>query len=704
MLDRAEILAKLDGTALMTMPSLTADLLEQVLTRNPFIDNRINAPSEEDVDVPGLHAKAFESLSELAQEALVSRRGIGAILWGEAGIGKSHLLSRLGRWAREKERACLVYLHNLQASPGNLPRVLLRSVVGYLLWTESSSYRTAPLFRMIGAAIRGSLSGATGFQTWPAVRQSLLRALEGDVNRPADAGLADQTVLEVLFRFYRSILRAGQGRESGITAALAARWLRGDGLTPEQATELGLPPGRHPDHPVIVEDAQQIKQILSAMTRLAAACNQPFLLCFDQVDNLDVEQASALSRFLEALIDSARNLLVITTGIQATLADWHQRRIIQESAWDRMAQVPHSLQKLTPATARQLIEKRLQHFFEPFEDLPQLHHRRTEDALFPLGTRWLEKQLQEVVEVRPREVINIAREGWHREQQWLRHDGGDRWLSGWKQRITSDEGLVPPVRLDAVDLNSIIDQAVRQGMEEHTRATRGLPPDRESLAEVLAQLMEECRQHSPGSPLLRIERPLPGTDGSSSPYDLLLNHRTLEKQDVLTGLVLATGASANVLTPMLAKLRNDLSPPNRVLLVTGEEGPVLSSKGQEHLKVLLERPGCQLQVLPTPTVDMVTLDALHAVWNLARSEDLDAILPDGRPRLVTPDEVIASHIRNGRLSNSTLLQAALVPGASVIEVEQTSETREIKAKRQTDPEIVLQNKAQELEVEEFVEE
>ena len=66
------------------------------------------------------------------------------------------------------------------------------------------------------------------------------------------------------------------------------------------------------------------------------------------------------------------------------------------------------------------------------------------------------------------------------------------------------------MRRDTVELNSIIDQAVSERMEEHAKATRGLAPDRESLAEVVAQLLEECRRINPATPLLRIDRPMPG--------------------------------------------------------------------------------------------------------------------------------------------------------------------------------------------------
>src|SRR5262245_21717318 len=140
----------------MTLPSRSAELFDRLLSENPFTDNRVNAPSDEGVDVADLNSTAFERLTGLAREALAERRGIGAMLWGEAGVGKSHLLSRLDRWARS-EGACSVYLHNLLAAPVNLPRVLLRNVMGKLTWTDSSSYRRTMLFDLITTAITRSI-------------------------------------------------------------------------------------------------------------------------------------------------------------------------------------------------------------------------------------------------------------------------------------------------------------------------------------------------------------------------------------------------------------------------------------------------------------------------------------------------------------------------------------------------------------------
>src|SRR4051812_24164429 len=92
-----------------------AEVLERlcaaVRSCNPFIDNRVNALSDPAAEVEDIHRAPFERLKELAREAHERKCGLGAVLWGEAGVGKSHLLARLARWAAQDGRACAVYLH-----------------------------------------------------------------------------------------------------------------------------------------------------------------------------------------------------------------------------------------------------------------------------------------------------------------------------------------------------------------------------------------------------------------------------------------------------------------------------------------------------------------------------------------------------------------------------------------------------------------
>src|SRR5262249_3240019 len=149
-------------------------------------------------------------------------------------------------------------------------------------------------------------------------------------------------------------------------ASLAVRWLAGDYLDPPEAARLRLPPARSRDEPVGLADNQQVKQVLVTLARLARSARQPFLLCFDQVDNLDAAQMAALARFLEALLATAPNLLVATAGVQATLLPWRQARVIQDSAWDRLAQFEVQLQRVTPDEAERIVAARLGRFLEPF--------------------------------------------------------------------------------------------------------------------------------------------------------------------------------------------------------------------------------------------------------------------------------------------------------------------------------------------------
>jgi hypothetical protein len=646
--------------ALEIGPPTLGDFFQAVSQRNPFTDNRITGSAEDDVDVESLNLAAFERLSGLAWETLNTRRGLGVVLWGQAGIGKSHLLARLARWARRDDRACLIYLHNLQASPDNLPRALLRAVVDALTWRERQSFAETPLQRLILTTLQDKL-GTTGIIPWTQIEHTLRQEIAQHSSQgPSDAALADRTVQTVLFRFFRSVMRTGQGKEEGTVAELAVRWLRGDALSAEQGRELGLPPPRRPEGPIVLEDNQQIKQVLVALSALAAGRRQPFVLCFDQVDNLDEEQFAALARFLEALIDSARNLLVVTAGIQNSLLAWQEKRVIQESSWDRLAQFKIQLLRITPEQGRPLVEKRLQRFLDLFEELPEVHRLAFEDSLFPLGGRWYDDVMDGRVDVRPRDVINDARERWHYEQQLLAEEGGKAWLQGWRERSGKR------------NLLEVIDDFVDQQIEDHKKAVRVLP-DPESLSESVEELLEQCCRLDADYGLLKVERLAKAKGGAAPTYHLLVEHRQpRDNSELRTGLVFVPTINPLKMFWVLDKLVDDEHPPQRVLLVADEDGPDVGTKGEDCLEKLRQRSDCAYKELHLSLADFATLDALHAVWNLARNDVLKLRLPDGTSRAVTAREVEESHHRQGRYRNAPVLAEVLTLPETVVVVQAVS--------------------------------
>src|SRR5580765_99645 len=119
----------LDLPSVASSPASLEAFCERLRSYNPFLSNRINEPTAEEPGVAGIHEAALARLIELARAAHAQQSGIGALLWGEAGIGKSHLLVRFLHWAETANQACCQYLHNLSASPDNLPRSVLRTVV-----------------------------------------------------------------------------------------------------------------------------------------------------------------------------------------------------------------------------------------------------------------------------------------------------------------------------------------------------------------------------------------------------------------------------------------------------------------------------------------------------------------------------------------------------------------------------------------------
>src|SRR5208337_309448 len=97
----------------------------------------------------------------------------------------------------------------------------------------------------------------------------------------------------------------------------AIAWLSGDEIDPDIARSLGL--RARSREGVMLRDEQEIAQVLLTLAQFAIFSNQPFVLCIDQVDqvdNIDLDKLRTLVQFLHALIDQAANLLVITSGVK----------------------------------------------------------------------------------------------------------------------------------------------------------------------------------------------------------------------------------------------------------------------------------------------------------------------------------------------------------------------------------------------------
>jgi hypothetical protein len=650
-----------------TEPNLD-DFVDAFRDSRPFAAVRVNEPSPKDVDVESIHAAAFEKLKARAGEALKLKRGVGVMLMGQAGVGKSHLLSRLSRWGSEpvakgRVRACYVFLHNLLADPERLPRYLLKYVVNVQARGRSGPLNQTPLYRLIEYSVLHAVIEAKENPSEITFKRAL-----GLFGALMDREGVDTEVWNALFGFYRHN-HPGQKPHTrrGDLAEAALAWLSGEEINADAARDLSL--DARGKESAELRDDQQIEQVFMALCRQAMIREQPFVLCIDQVDNLDADKLAALSRFLHALIDHAPNLLVITSGVKGTLEKFAEDGVISHAAWDRLAEFKIQLDRVKAADARHIVEARLERFLEPFRQLEPVHRHAREDVVFPLGREWLAKQLADGVEFRPRDVLMWARDAWEDQQAAMERLGAAEWFERWPRLD------IPPPSSQPIDLEARIDEKVDRKIEEQIEGHRlqagGLPPDAGNLAGLVLALLEQCRGRGELYTFRSVER-MAKKGGKLPPYDLLVHERREgDGREVKTGIVFITssGLSASV---ALGRLLNCDPPPDHRLLVTDHERRPLKvgPQGEAYYKDLTKLGPNTFQHIKLDFEQYARLDALVGIVSQGRVGDLEIEAGRGVPRAVTEEEVIASHHRQDRYRAHPLLRPLLTeePPEGTVEV------------------------------------
>ncbi len=638
------------------------DFFAKVRAVNPFIVDRAERTAEINPadQLDDIHRSAFDRLVALSKEALSFRRGLGVVLWGDAGVGKSHLLARLERWGATG--SAVVVTLPLMADPERMPFALLQGVMHQLTRGRTTAvHAPTPLYDLTHAGVLAAVGGPARFPSWTVLERSFEAYVEKQAAaRGAVSDPFERTVCEVLFRFFRSASRARAGKENGAVAALAVRWLAGQSLSAAEAEALELGAGRRPGETVAVTDSGQVRQVLAAITRFAAAAGKAFVISIDDTEGLTPEQVASLTTFLSGLLDAASNLLVITAGLQPALLAWHEDGLASNAAWDRIAQFTVALRPLTIGVAEELVAARMRPILAPFANAEPIAARLRQDPLFPLGRSWRDRSLGSRLDVRPRDLFRLAREGWRREQESLARSGGAEWLANWGQADAADE---PTIAQDVVQ--KAVDLAVREAYDAHwawlARDPQELRPDADRQAHLLESLLLQCVDAGPGYNLTGVERFASPRRHVRSTYDLILLHPGTGSRPGRTGVLFLTTLDPATATRCLRALAVDFRPPDRVFLISDERiGMPLGAGGQRYLTELRERTEVPFHLKRLTFDEHAAMDSIHAVVRLARTESLEAEPQPGVRRLVTGPEVIESHHRAGRYLACPLIRELLV--------------------------------------------
>ncbi|QDV23359.1 PD-(D/E)XK nuclease family protein [Aureliella helgolandensis] len=648
---------------------------------SPFAVNRVSEAGSQlpSHHVEAIHADEYEEILHLVKRAKRAD-GIGAILWGEPGVGKSHLIARLA--SQLQKDACVTFLHNVQVRAERLPRYVLKTILSQLARSRNGGLHGGKLNMLMAATVeraRGTVPKSTLATVYQSYRNVYIK--------PAiESGNSDQEIIyEMLFAYFLAIYRGRKNDNSSPQAAeLALRWLTGDNLDREEVRAIGLPEDVAQRVAPLIPDDQGVEAVIAAIANLAAQANMTFVMFFDQVDNLNEEQVSAWARFAHGMIDHISNLLVVTSGVRGRILELQQSTVVNTASWDRIAQIRIEIGRISPIQAEQLIAVRLDSFLAPFADLPQIQELTAMDRLFPLGRRWLSGRIGNALELRPRDVINWAQERVRSLAGEIKSTSPEEWLAAWPASslsLSEEKHLSEPQapltcekRMQLIDSKiegKLIEQSRRRKLDPET-----LPADAENLLGLTEQLLAQCVAEEYGYSLQNFER-LSASNRTGTPaYDLLVEEKTPDGELRTTGIkFLGTGSKSSTAVA-LRRMLEDPHPPQHTLVVTEERLPLkIGPKGEEYLNGLRLRGENAFGLRQLSFGAHVQLDALQSLVGLAQSGDIEVTLPDGNTQPIDVDQVIESHHRVDRYRNHALL-GELLTEECLPTLKPTSDTEE----------------------------
>ena len=630
---------------------------EHLRFANPFDENRVNQTDSLINDVRAIHADAFEQLTARARKASQNRdMGCGIVVTGPPGVGKSHLLARFGEWARH-EKFPFVYLLNLQAGPNDILRTILRTSISILTKGMATSPGQTRLYRLVSATINQALTEqnlrhAVDVPTAQKAYQALRNRLDGD-----------PSIYHVMWLFFEDVFCRINGRSATGRAELAKRWLSGGYLDPNEAKLLELNSVMTADEGCTL-DLEQMKEVLKVLCQFAGFRQRSFILCFDQVDTLTIDQVQSWSAATHALLDICPRLLVVTSGVDNTFIEWARQNVMPQSSWDRIRQFSINLSGIDADAARTMIQDRLQGSLAQFESLPEASELKTRDSLFPLGESWAKQTLfdstgEKKSDLRPRSVINQAGSAWDREAAASVQLGINDWFETWPHESAAPNPLNDEME---IDLSPAIDQRVAAKVEEHRKSRllrpEELPVDAGNLAGLLTSILKSCEK---ASLAVKTER-YPQFGGivtstaksrTKPAFQFLIEQWSGSPADEKKriGVAIAETSRGNAATSLMKRIIAELEDPNGpdqvVLIVDGREPLQLADKGQDYFKELKAQPD-RFTCVTLDFQDYALLDAFEAVVGMARSGDLEVLLSHAISRPISEAEVYESHHRTQR--------------------------------------------------------
>ncbi len=286
---------------------------------NPFSSASVGDPWEGRYpSVGSINDAAFEGLRRLIrQKATNPALPVAALVLGEAGSGKTHLLGRILEYGKETKPAfSFAYVQPIE-DPEQTFRYLLREVVVNLCRPAGGPSSATQLDRLLALLVvdaardyqlhrHGSERRVRGeISEDPTFAFNLLSAGSYKVLEKQAAALltsAEPSIprefIKVLFQY-----RLPEKRPA------AMNWLKGSTLDADDCALLQVPDRSRSSLRTLEQEA---RDILNSLGILLGRYGELLVVCFDRLENLETnEQIHSFGKMLEFLVDKARGMLPV---------------------------------------------------------------------------------------------------------------------------------------------------------------------------------------------------------------------------------------------------------------------------------------------------------------------------------------------------------------------------------------------------------
>lgn len=327
---------------------------------NPFRSTSVGDPWQKTVDVKEINLKATRVVLETLDEVRSTRRSGMALLRGEVGVGKTHLLARLRKIA-EDNNFVFVNVRPL----GDITRIyihFLQEIMVSLRKKEPGS-KYSPLEQFIGEIIAQALD--EGLPDNPVAKElaksfsmNPMKIFEIDSKKLYSTNLrkiaanhifasyndVDIEFLEVLFSTLDPILRP-----------TAMKWLNGVDVSEEDLEKLNVSSS--------ISNEDKAIEIIQTIANLV---NKPILLSFDQLESVHLrfKRENGIALFFDSLTNLYNQCPNILQVIMVQMQVWDViEKELPEYSKQRIDYVA-DLEPLTVKSAMAIVAARMKMTYE----------------------------------------------------------------------------------------------------------------------------------------------------------------------------------------------------------------------------------------------------------------------------------------------------------------------------------------------------